>query len=168
MSLANRNIFDPDYVAPSPFVLETRALGEELHWLFDPEAFLEDALERETLDAITGNYRHDCDNMCHNALGWMVLRSQQMGAIYGFDPAKFWWVYGSYQWQTFFGSMFQEHSWCVFEMDGQEYVLDLTLAQFEPSADPLFVGVVNDRYSESCRVCFTDQNGIMDLVLAVG
>ena len=116
---------------------------EELGLQLDPNHFME-FLKAEDQD-IEGNYEIDCVGMCEFAclyIGMMLTDSEL--------PGKLSLVSGKAGWG---GHFWVEHFWVEYTLEGQTYIIDLTLRQFIPEATNLIVsksrGSVYKSYTKS-------------------
>lgn len=97
---------------------------EEIGLQLDPNHFME-FLKQEDQD-IEGDYAIDCASMCEFAclyIGMMLTNSEL--------PGKLSLGYGKVGWGG--------HYWVEYTLEGQTYIIDLTLRQFIPEATNLVV-----------------------------
>lgn len=135
-----------------------------MEWLeiFSPDLFLEDMIYRGEIEQgeLDRNdpYGMMVSKLCHNSVAWMYKRVLD---DYPDLLDQLHLVTGSF---CGIGNLRLEHSWVEHRGD-KITVIDLTLSQFQVTKDRLFIADKTDKFNEYESVCFSDYDGMRDLII---
>jgi len=106
--------------------IDKEYLDVEFDFTLDPDHFMSWLALQDDIEKQTGNYQVDCCSMCEYSILYisMLLHDRELAGELEI-------MYGN------FG--FWEHYWVRYNYKGEQYYIDLTLQQFDPTAPRLAI-----------------------------